>query len=350
MRWRQLLLFLLCSCIALPTWAAQRDWPRLVSTAYHPECMASLSMADAEFRATKPDLVSPEPDKFDFAPSLLIVERSGLDLSSGDALRVAPGVFDRLEGKGRYRGFLWQIEPFGGQRLVIEEERFGWRGDAYNFRLVDANIPAHAYVDERRDERPDAHRDLISRAWNPPLVFRDADSGRVWFIHFEPSISAFGRWMVYLPGTDGYQPVCQIEFTPRAARSEALLPPSLRKLGAQLDAIMGDGRDEGTAQPTGHLKWRAQFALLNAIFRPWVTAGAYNSRAEVDAAMLTWAAASKTNQGRYQRIQTQYRLSEMELARRYQSDFGMSATVAQTSAAEVLDAVFRAHFVFAKSR
>ncbi len=318
-----------------------QTWPALSGDGKH--CQTALEIAKIVF--AQDDLVTYAPPKLPptFSNTLL-VKPEGIDISGGDGAIVDLSVFTRLYDEQRRRPFYWQTAPKGKTRLVIRLWAMGWRGDRYSIGSVPVDLSPEDFLIKNPNEADDH--------WRPPLVLRD-DEGEIWSIIIDHPAKAFPRWEVYISDEDGeWIKQCEVHMGPVEKTPVQILPPAVRKLAVLLDGAIGDGKGEGTLRPTGRIRTNVGHLWAAAALRPWaaLSANAYNTREEVDTALLVWAKPVKSFYKLYQDIQTQYPTAQKALTDYYVQRFGYSRKQAQETAAYILDVAYRRHFTFSKKR
>lgn len=338
---------LLALAFAVPAHAAPPDWPRLVQDTA-PECAQALQVATAAFRSDEPNLFGPPPLPANF-PATLVLGPAALDLSAGDALKADASVMEKrpIGGEDPVRHLYWQAKPAQGHRLAVAEDPVGWRGDMYSLYVVPSDTRPEALLAQVRGGGPKGRFEpLIRGNWRPPLVFKKNAGNDLWFVDVGQPFEVLADWRVHTVDAQGATRRCTVRFRPQAKDIAQLLPPPVRELASLLDQTLGKGDQEGTLQPTAQLRLDAQHAWANAVLRPWVPGGAYNTRAEVDAALKRWSHAGPSYRKVYAAILEQYPRAEEALARRYRNVYGRSEAEAKAVAAYTLDNVYRGHYVF----
>ncbi len=303
------------------------------------ECRDTLSVANAAFysKAFRLDDAVTLPK----GPVRVVAQRIDGDLSGGDAVNADTAIFDSRPqpADGDVRKLYWQISPVAGVRWAISVRTGGWRGDFYSLYALDPSVAEAGFTPA--DDKPDPRR-ILTETWMPPLILSDNRNGAIWAVD-----TRYENWVVYATGPDGVAERCRIVFGPRVKATFDLLPAPLRALAVDLDGTMGDGRDEGTLQPTATLRDEAGHAWENAVLRPWaVTTKPYNTRRDVDAGLRHWSHGSADFRTLYRRIQAEYPAAVDALADLYVRRFGKAPEAAHALAVRNLDVVYRSSFVF----
>lgn len=331
--------------------ASDMAWPKLVNGKSLPECKTALRLAQTAYKSTAFNLWEPQ-DLPDDLEDTLVVGPQGIDLSGGDALDVDLEVFTKVALPDyASRSVYWQTEPPPHQsnRLVIEEQPHGWRGDAYAVRLIPSNLTTSEYFSATNIQGGTGITTLIDGAWRAPLVFQSQNTEKLWMVYVGEPYVFSPTWVVYLPVAGQLQDVCNIQFRPNVKHATSLLPNPVRRLATLLDQSIGRGENEGTLQPTARIRIEVEQAWANAALRPWAMGEPYNSREVVDAGLLKWADQGKAYRTAYAEIQSQYKIAEKALAAFYVSHLHMSMGESKSTAARVLDSVFRSHYAFPES-
>jgi len=326
--------------------AAKGDWPRLVNGKNSAECKAAMRLAVWAHKSDNFTLWAPPKIPDDFGHTM-VVGPGGLDLSGGDALEVDHEIFTKIPlPEYSSRSIYWQDEPWHGERLVIEEIPHGWRGDAYDVRSIDRQTSVSDYFATRNERTLTKLPALISGGWRAPLVFKKDGGQSLWMIYVGEPYVFSPNWTVYVSDSIRPKLTCGIRFRPDVKNAPFLLPRPIQKLSILLDQTIGSGQDEGTLQPTAHLRINVQQAWANAALRPWAKMEPYNSREEVDVNLEAWSGQGLAYRNAYASIKEQYPLAERALAVYYTAKLHMPNVEAKSTAKTVLDSVFRIHYVF----
>jgi hypothetical protein len=242
-----------------------------------------------------------------------------------------------------------QTQPLR-DRLLIEAQPFGSRGDAFTVRLLPQRMTPDEYRTATRPGAAAALPTLLGQSWRAPLVFQERPK-HLWLIDPGQPFDFSPDWQVYAVLADRFQPLCQIQFRPGVKRAAALLPRPVQHLAELLRQAQGTDDEQGTYHPVAGLQIAASQAWANVALRPWSLAKAgYNQRSEVDAGLAAWARASQANRLLYTQLQQQHPLAQAALAVFYQRQHSMEPDAAEATARAALDAALRAHFVFPKAR
>ena len=312
------------------------------------ECRDTLAVADTAFHSTafRLDDAIALPRG---GPVRILSQRQAGDISGGDGVAADSAMFKTLPppkagpGPKNIRGLYWQVTPTRGIRWVIADEPFNWRGDFYSLFAMDPAVSETEFVPPQGDKDP---RVVLRDEWMPPVMLRDRRSGEVWAVTTE-TYGTPGLWTVYSAARDGVKRRCTILFGPRVKTAADLLPAPLRALAADLDGTMGDGRNEGTLEPTATLRGFVAQGWVDAVLRPWaVTTKPYNTRRDADLGLRRWSYGSPGFRALYRRIQADYPAAVDALADLYVRRFGKTPEDARKLAVHNLDIVYRSHFVF----
>jgi hypothetical protein len=318
--------------------AAPRDWPALAGSTGNAQCEQALTLGLQAYRSNAFYLLEPlaAPDGF---PSQIVLQRSGLDISGGDALAADDRVFERVPLARGFGRLYWQREPRDGFRLAIREIHHGWRGDNYGVFVMPAAAPR---FDGENAEPPSA---VEASAWDPPLVLRDRASDAIWFISTERHDMA--AWSVHSVDAQAHQADCVVRFRPPDESGDPLLPAAVTDFAALVDATLGDGRNEGTLRPTAGRRLFTRYLYWNAAMRPWaITDRTYNTRTQLDAAMRRWARSQPSFRTAHDAIIAQYPIARDTLAAYYAEHFDLTPAQADAQASFALDVAYRSAYVF----
>jgi len=308
-----------------------------------PQCIDAMKLANAMYASTAPRLFAPLEIPNEMQSSL-ILGASERDISGGDVLQNGPE-FEKLP---RETGAIyWETKATGGRRIVLENQRMGWRGDVYDLYLLEPGVRKTDFLGNiHKDSGDQLYLPVIAMAWRPPLVFQDNQRGTKWFIDVGHPAEVLGGWKVYT--TQSLRPVCSIAFHAEGATSSELLPQPVSNLARKLDEALGPGNDEGTLQPTAWIRLGAQHLMANAALRPWALSEAdvYNTRQDVDSGLVAWAKGNHARNRLYDDIRKEYPAAEKSLAAYYATAFGLQGRKSEEVAKWVLDLMFRSYFVF----
>jgi hypothetical protein len=308
-----------------------------------PECIDAMKLANAMYASAAPRLFAPLEIPKEMQ-SRLILGASERDISGGDVLENGPE-FEKLP---RETGAIyWATKADGSRRIVLENQRMGWRGDVYDLYLLEPSVRKTDFLGNIHKESGDKpYQPVIAMAWRPPLVFQDNQQGTKWVIDVGHPAEVLGGWKVY--AAQSLRPVCSIAFHAEGATSSELLPQPVNNLARKLDEALGPGNDEGTLQPTAWIRLGAQHLMANAALRPWALseADAYNTRQEVDSGLVGWAKGNHARSRLYEEIRKAYPAAEKSLAAYYAIAYGLQGRKSEEVAKWALDLMFRSYFVF----
>jgi hypothetical protein len=341
-----ILSFLAWAVIGLTDASADSPWPKASGDASAPECTDALRLAQTMFNSESARLYAP-PTGLEKLASELVLQPTELDISGGHALQEDPKVFDQLPYEGGIRSIYWAKIAQDHVRLAVQESSVGWRGDMYALYLLPADIePADFLAKIENPSTPPTA--LISDAWRPPLVFSLKASRRLWFIDLGEPYTVLSPWQVYRVIDGPHDPLCTIEFQPTAPETVRLLPDAVATLAELIDETIGPGNNEGTLQPTAHLRGAVQYVWGNVALRPWAVSEAdvYNSREEVDAGLEGWSKGGRSYRRVYKEILAAYPTALQALRQYYASTFSLSDDKAQALATYVLDIALRSNYRF----
>ncbi len=282
----------------------------------------------------------------------IILGPTEVDLTGGDALQADPDVIDKIRNRYSYRGnTYWQKSPHGNYRFVLHETPVGWRGDIFNLFAWPADLSIEAFWDHFEQHRnvSDVDTAFISGAWRSPLVLSADDDDQWWVFYVGPPKHYSGTWTVFSFSSNGAELVCQIEFGPDVDDTFLLLPEPVRALAELLVMTLGYDTRWGNVAPIHRIKRATQTAWAEAVLRPWVRREPYNTTAQVDRGLKAWADMDDWNRGLYEQIKAQYPVAESALALLYEEQFNHSREEARALAREVLDNIYRMHYVFPRS-
>lgn len=348
---RPLSIFLVSLYLSSTAYAG--EWPKLHMEKEDALCHDAMEIAKYDFHSSRPYLPTLRELPTESTSTIIISRNSEKDISGGNALEISAEYFDTIPVKDGIRhNIYWQKVAVGGVRLVLDESPVGWRGDMYGLYAVDKTITQDkiiAAITSNEFHKPNAGWiPIIRQSWAPPLVMQSSDKG-IWLIdvgYFNNGVLL--PWRIIVQSDSGIETPCTIAFKPDVRDSLLLLPASVRKLGYLLLDTMGDGKDDGTLQPTGRLKFGAQGIWANAALRPWALDEPNNTREDVDEALHDWAKGVKSFYALYNDIYTLYPTAQKDLAAYYRKNFRLNSNQAKKLAAYALDIAFRSHYVFSK--
>jgi len=347
---KRIIIFLLVLLVwaGLPKDICADSWPRANTTKKYDQCEQAFMIAKAMFQSDANVLYAPPvvPTK---STATLVLDPNALDISGGNALKADETAFAKLPipGPGAPRSIYWQRAVKYGYRLVIRETPLGWRGDMYSLYAVGEKYKPEEFIAATSESQSSSKFvPIISDVWRPPLIFRNQQSGDFWFIDVGEPYQFLADWQVYDCGPAGVKPACSIQFRPAVKNANGLLPPPVQKLEVLLDKTMGEGKDEGTLQPTAHLRIDVETTWANIMLRPWAVNEPYNTRKEVDDGLKDWSDNGPSERKLYCRIQQQYPKAARSLAEYYQKTFGLSPREAEIQSSYALDIALRSHYAF----
>jgi hypothetical protein len=334
-------------------WADDSKWPKVVEETIVDNnlCFEAYSIAKSKYKSNRFYLHSSVVNVSDDINSSLVLHPEGSDISGGDALIEDSKVFQKIP-KHSLRSIYWQIGSKQGLRIVVNEEPLGWRGDRYSLFVVSEDVTPEAFLDDLSKSRSEkTYEPTLYESWWPPLILQNNESGELWVIKFS-GYQVLGSWEVYSLNSNGMQKICSIRFYPEDAASVVSLPSPINKLAMLLDGALGNPKNEGTLQPTAHLRGRAKYMWGNVLKRPWAALNAKpsNSRIQVDNELEKWSQKTINHARHYQQILKQYPKTEKALAEHYISEFNKTQAEANVMAKEALDIAYRMYFVFPNDR
>lgn len=328
--------------------------PLLVGDASRPECRLALDMAEAAFAAPQPDLDWP----IQLPEGKIVLARKALDISGGDGAASDPAVFQRLTmASSGHLGLVvhWQRVAHLGQRLVVVDTPFNWRGNWYHSFLVDQAV---SITDFQRLYQIAAQQDfraappgppplgllLGDNRWQVPTILHTGDRGALWLLDQR---NGMRPWQVHVPEGHRLIQPCRVLFPGDPEQPLQDLPPAVRRFAALADQALGPGHDEGGLQPTAAIRRRVAAGWLALAHRPWaLSGGRANSRAEVEAGLEVWAKGVLARGRLLRKLRCSLDPAGQELARFLQARFDLTATEAQSFSLYAIDHMLRRHFVF----
>ena len=329
--------------------AQARFDPEIIGDAGHPQCRQAQAMALRAFRSTSPSLLWPiDPP----TGNRITLGQKVEEISGGDALTADPAEFRRIEGADHLFIIYWQQEPRFGRRIAVVDRRRGWRGDWYTVHM----LAPHVTMEQLR--RQVSNVDLFDsdgwgtfqpvlgdNRWLPPLFLEHTVSGIHWFIDRGNSWDVQADWIVYTIEAKGLSSPCRVRFA--SPKGLARLPSAVRRLAAELDEALGPGTDEGTLRPTGRIRGAVEDDWATAATRPWaLTDQPYNSRAQINAGLATWASQSATRDRLHRSILRDYPAAVRALAQYYVRHFGIQGGEVDKFSRYAADHLLRTYFVF----
>lgn len=335
-------------CLCLTTPAQAGTWPKLEDPTEVKECTEALKIAQHVFLSDAFYLYSSTANWPKDIESTQVLGPSALDISGGDGIKADEKVFLRAPDENRF--VYWQTQPKSPYRLALREASYGWRGDQYALYALPENVTIESFLKSSQKYAPkNQFSPLVASNWRPPLVMQRMD-GSLWVTEMSEPYIHFVEWSIYTSPTEGNMDAqCKIQFGPKGMEAVSLLPRSVQKFAALLDATLGTGENEGTLRPTSRIRVNVLHTWANAALRPWALSPdlPYNSRKEVDQHLLKWARPVKSFYKLYQDIYTLYPTAQKAMEEYYIS-FGKTPTKAKKLAAMALDVAFRSYFLFPK--
>jgi hypothetical protein len=336
-------------------WAAEPVWPQIGEGSDSGICSEAFKIADSAYRSDNFYLYELPTIPQHISSALVLKPRTqyGADISGGDALIADHAIFQKIPKNNKYgnypRSIYWQITAKNGERFVINERDFGWRGDQYSLFSVKDDVSQEKFLEGYNQETQRwTFTPLIDEVWRPPLMLQEKNTGDIWAIDVGAPYAFLSDWNIYSMGTDGAKRYCTIHFHPVAKTATALLPIAVRRLAILLDGTLGSGANEGTLHLTAGVRTEVMHTWANVAMRPWAALKAqpYNNRERVDTELKKWSHKAKTFHKLYQDISTQYPKAERALADYYKTQFNKNADEANAMAKEALDITFRRYSVF----
>lgn len=345
------------ACAILPSVGSAQTLSIERDTTSNSDCHVSYDMATAAFNATDAQLYWPiaAPDAH---VATVALGRKAFDISGGDGLAVDSAVFTALPKPDNERigtAIFWQRQPKGGKRVVVVETPHSWQGSRYTLFAVNAALAQEDFIDQHRAARRDGFSQneasdlvpVLGERWQPPLIMRDSGSEALWFIDMGEPYLPLSNWTVYILGDAGFMAACEIDFKPNDIAGLAALPIATRRFAALLDEALGPSQNDGTLRPTARIRVavRRNWTTLSA--RPWaLTTLPYNSREEVNEALVNWAKVNASRADLLDQLIAAYDPAERALAAYYSETFELETDEASAFAAYATDHMFRRHFVF----
>lgn len=348
------LFILLFLALTQNTWAKESNWPHLDKMSDSAICTEALKIAKSAYRSDNFYLYELTVLPNDINSSY-VLQPSGFDISGGDALIEDASIFKKIPKNNNDgndpRSIYWQIKANHGLRYVINEDAFGWRGDQYTLFAIKEDITPEQFITGyNRNTQEAAFSPIIGEGWRPPLMMQERKAGNIWAIDVGAPYIFLSEWNIYSMDSDGAKQRCTIHFHPKIKTDTSLLPSPVRKLATLLDGTLGNGQNEGTLQPTAHIRIEVMHMWANVAMRPWAALKAkpYNSSEQVNAELKIWSKKAKSFRTVYQNILTQYPKAEKALARYYKTKFAKTNTEAKLMAKQAVDLAFRTYFVFSR--
>ena len=340
---------------AMPTSA--RPLPSISGDETDQHCRTALSIAQEAFRSTSSEMVWPvsRPEEGD---GRLELARALEDISGGTGtLSSENDAFGEMYPDNNYHYpavIYWQKSSFGGKRLALRLESYGWRGLQYELHLVNVGLRPiefrNHWAASNPTELPADSSDevLLPESWNPPLILSEPNApSRLWAIGQGEPRRPMIPWNVVTMDSANASKPCHIVFVPQGEAALDRLPAEVRKFANLVDATLGYGPESGTLQPINRTRGRVLRDWEIVGVRPWaLTDRPYNSRAEVETGLAKWAAAKPSQAAHLRRIKRSYAPAQASLANYYIREFDLPPDAARQFSAYAIDHMFRQYFVF----
>ena len=295
-----------------------------------------LSMANAAFN-------SPMENVQSFPKNLLSKDEEILILFQGTEsnLTIDETFFEKIH-KRYSPTYYWQRDSVMNMRLVIMYAPLSSRS-VYRVYSIDETM-----------SKEDFHSAINAQSIEPifethicaPIIFQQISSKEIWAINVGKYYKLLNNWEIYATGSKEKTPCCAVRFSSNVEPAKNALPQQVQLLATLLDDTLGDGREDGSMQQTGHLRAATNITWENVALRPWAVNNAYNSREEVDSGLSAWATKSKKYLALYKKIQEQYPIAEKALAKYYKGTFNLTQEKAESLAKYTLDIGYRHNFIF----
>ena len=329
------------------------NWPRLSANSRPSSvCRQALRLARSQFRSDNFDVYSSPPVPHGFPSSLVLHPNEG-DISGGNGIWSDSRSFRKVVKRKHVPPYTvyWQKSASLGHRFVALDEPFNWQGDWYTLFSIPANWSLNKFWRERPRSGATRSRSgvltFLHSSWRPPMVLVDHNNGHLWAVNMGAPYWLLGEWRVYTLGQNNAKPQCTVRFHAGASNPVGLLPKAVRRFARLCNSALGPDQNDGTLHPIETLRLQAQEVMANVAMRPWaLIEKPYNTRAEVNADLRTWAKRELQRQRLYAAIQHQYPVAERALGHYYRARFDWSPEKARQVAAHALDIAFRSYFVF----
>lgn len=335
------------------------NWPQLEKSEKQ-QCSENivekiLHVAESAFHSSSEKLSSISKTQLGDELKLLIRAKG---IGEDSRLKVFDKTFEIIDGNKAEKGVGWhhnEVESFrfavywqrkatNGFRFVLCADKVGWRGNMYSLFSIPESLSQEEFISKKDSIKP-----IIANSWCLPLIIQHLPSQQIVAVNVGNSFDVLADWKVYL-AYHGAAPCCVVHFRPSMEASWNLLPTEVGQLAQLLDETLGDGRDEGTLQSTGHLRINAARTWANVALRPWAVNNAANTRKEVDLGLSEWSHKSKKFLVLYQKINEQYPKAEQALAQYYQDQLQLTAEKAKRLASYILDVAYRNNFIFPRKK
>jgi hypothetical protein len=299
---------------------AQEGWPRLEGGAGVAGCEQALAIGRAAFLS----------DAFAFGEVPPTPPPGGaIVLSVGDQGAYGPeGVVANAEvftamlpGPGEWARLHWGRTPREGLRLVIVDYPHSWRG--YNYDVL-AVSEALSPQDVRAGPGSGRRQGLGWTTWRPPIVVRDNTTGALAVISIDTG--TLPDWPVFTQTAQGFEQSCTVRFRPEVENgAELLLPEPVRLLAQRIDATLGDGRNEGTLNSTGRIRFELSQVWANVALRPWaLNSSRISPRPVIDSGLRRWSRQAPSFGAAYDALLAQYPPAQRALESHYERTFHLS--------------------------
>lgn len=298
-----------------------------------------LSMANAAFNSPMENVQSVPQNLLSKNEDILILfQGTESDLTINETF------FEKIKKKYSPT-YYWQRDSVMNKRLVIMDATLSSRS-VYRVYFLD-----EAMSKEEFDSTVNAQsiEPIFETYICAPIIFQQISSREIWAINIGKPYKLLNNWEIYSTDSQEKAPCCLVSFSSNSEPAKNALPQQVQLLATLLDDTLGDGREEGTMQQTGHLRAGTNITWGNVALRPWAANNAYNSREEVDSGLSAWSTKSKKNLALYKKIQEQYPFAEKELAKYYKETFNLTQEKAESLAKYTLDIGYRSNFIFHKT-
>jgi hypothetical protein len=347
---RHLVVAVLLGCTAVGLAAPCTAAPTVIGEQRDPRCIEAREMATAVFRSNAPSLLWPLPRPIRKG-TRIILGQERLDISAGRGVSVDGNAFDTVESDGAT--LYWRKQGLSGPHFAVVDARFNWEGDWYAVYLLAPGATAGELARQlgRTQAGGKAPTSLLGdNRWAPPLVLTDVKAGIDWIIDRGELHAALPDWRVYVPTGPRLTMRCRISFGYSERRNSSMLPAAVRAFAAAADEALGPGTDEGTLHPTARIRAAVEQQWANAALRPWaVDSTQYNSSAEVQRGLSTWASRNPRRAALLRRIRQTRKSAERALANYYVSRFMKAGSSARRLSRSVIDNLLRSYFMFSKA-
>jgi len=343
-----LLSLVVLAVTACPIARGDIGWPAVSGDGSGQECADALRLARKMFNSNLPRLYAP-PIGAEELTSTLVLRLRSLNVYAKQELEEDPAAMEQFPQKENTGTIYWQRTAQDGVRIAVLHSFTGWRGDGYSLYILRAGVSKEEFAAKIGDPSPPNQYSLALSGGRPPLIFQIGSSRKMWFIDVGDENTALGPWRVYRASWEDIDPICTLQFRPKAPKDVlSLLPPPVASFAKLIDETIGPGLDEGTLQSTARLRINVQHVWANVAQRPWAVSEAdvYNSREEVDAGLKKWSLGLHAHRQAYREIVAAYPIALHSLGTYYENAFSLSKDEARSLAEYVLDIALRANYVF----